>query len=164
MSTGWSKSWFVYGGSPSGMVGQACLQLAGLFESLTVASSPSHSVFEADRPNWVYRWKTLRNRRRLSIAIPSWEPVGRLRRVPFLCLQSLIQSRSVQGLGTERKRSTSCTVGIAQVEREVCVIGEGLVGMALANLRVYSIGILRRTVIGKFTSSQYKGIRPSIAD
>ena len=61
------------------------------------------------------------------------------------------------------KTKTYCTVKIAQVECELSVVGEGLVDMTFANLRSYSIGIIQETGTSKFTSSQYKGVRPSIA-
>ena len=56
------------------------------------------------------------------------------------------------------------TMEIAQVKCELSVIGEGLVGATFANLRSRSVEIISETGTRKFTSSQYKGVRPSIAD
>ena len=69
------------------MVDRAYWRLAGLFESSTVASSPCHSFFGVDRPNWVYQRKALRNRWRTwsSNATPNWEP-GHPWPVLSLCL------------------------------------------------------------------------------
>ena len=92
MEAGLLKSRLACGGCSSGMVGRAYLWLADLFESSTAASSPSHSFFEADRPDWVYQWKMLTSHRRSSIAILNWGPVARLQPGLSLCLQSLIQN------------------------------------------------------------------------
>jgi len=62
----------------------------------------------------------------------------------------------------KKTRKTCCTVEIAQVERELSVVGEGLVSMTFANLRSHSIEIAQETGISKFTRSQYRGVRPSI--
>ena len=56
------------------------------------------------------------------------------------------------------------TMEIAQVKCELSVIGEGLVGATFANLRSRSVEIISETGTRKSTSSQYKGVRPSIAD
>ena len=71
---------------------------------------------------------------------------------------------SVRGPKSERKQKTYCTVEIAQVERKLSVVSEGLVGMTFANLGSHSIEMVQETGIEKFTSSQYKGVRPSIKD
>ena len=63
MAAGLLESRLSCGGHSSGMADQAYLRLTVLFESSTAASSPSHSFFEADRPDWVYQWKTLTSRR-----------------------------------------------------------------------------------------------------
>ena len=164
MSTGSSEDWSVYEEESSGTVDQACLWSTDLFESSTAASSPCHSAFEADRPNWVYQWKTLKNRWRPSTVILNWEPVAHLHPIPFPCLQSLIQKLSARRPEGERKQKTCCAVGIAQIERKLSVVSEGLIGTTLANLRSRSIEDVQEIAIRKFTSSQYKGVRPSIVD
>ena len=101
---------------------------------------------------------------RSSIGFLNWEPVGHLQPAPFPCLQRLAENLSARSLGEEGEEKTYWTVGIAQVERELSVVSKRLANMAFANLRTRSIEIAKKTGIGKFTSSQYKGIRPSIAD
>ena len=93
MAAGLMKSWLACGGCSSGMVDQAYLRLADLFESSTATSSPSHSFIEADRPDWVYQWKMSTTRWKPSIAILNWGPVARLQPGLSLCLQSLIPMR-----------------------------------------------------------------------
>ena len=101
---------------------------------------------------------------RSSIGFLNWEPVGHLQPAPFPCLQNLADKLSVRESGGEGKEKTYCAVGIAQVERELSVVGKRLVSMTFANLGTRLIEIAKKTGIGKFTSSQYKGVRPSIAD
>ena len=100
---------------------------------------------------------------RSSIGFLNWEPVGHLQPAPFPCLQRLAENLSARSLGEEGEEKTYWTAGIAQVERELSV-SKRLANMAFANLRTRSIEIAKKTGIGKFTSSQYKGIRPSIVD
>jgi hypothetical protein len=55
-------------------------------------------------------------------------------------------------------------VVIAQVKRELSVVGEALVGMTFINLESHSIGVVQETRVSNSTSSQYKAVRPSITD
>lgn len=67
-------------------------------------------------------------------------------------------------LGERMKTKTYRIVGIAQVECKLCIVSEGLINMIFSDLRPCSIEFLQRTIIRKFTSPQYKGIRLSIID